>query len=384
MKNFLPKQYKQDRELNIKHNYLSEQFFDYKQIFKKIEKVVRNNDFTLGKNVNDFEDRIKKLLKANYVVAVGSGTDALMLSLKCLGIKEGDEVITSPYTFYATIGAIVTAGAKPIFVDIKDDYNLDPLEIEKKITKKTKAILPVHWSGRVCEMEKILKISKKYKIPIIEDACHAILAKYKNKLAGNFGDFGCFSLHPLKNLNVWGDGGFVLIKKKKHFEKMMLLRNHGLISRNKNKIFGYNSRLDTIQAVVALHLLNKIKLINSKRIFNSLYLDHELSKLPSVIIKKRKKYLKEVFHLYEFRVRNKNTRLKLLNFLQKKSIDAKIHYPIPMHLQPAAKIFGYRKGDFPITEKISATTISLPVHEFIKKKDLNFMIKTIKGFFNES
>ena len=211
MKNFLPKQYKQDRELNIKHNYLSEQFFDYKQIFKKIEKVVRNNDFTLGKNVNDFEDRIKKLLKANYVVAVGSGTDALMLSLKCLGIKEGDEVITSPYTFYATIGAIVTAGAKPIFVDINDDYNLDPLEIEKKITKKTKAILPVHWSGRVCEMEKILKISKKYKIPIIEDACHAILAKYKNKLAGNFGDFGCFSLHPLKNLNVWGDGGFVLI-----------------------------------------------------------------------------------------------------------------------------------------------------------------------------
>jgi aminotransferase EvaB len=384
MKNFLPKQYKQDRELNIKHNYLSEQFFDYKQIFKKIEKVVRNNDFTLGKNVNDFEDRIKKLLKANYVVAVGSGTDALMLSLKCLGIKEGDEVITSPYTFYATIGAIVTAGAKPIFVDINDDYNLDPLEIEKKITKKTKAILPVHWSGRVCEMEKILKISKKYKIPIIEDACHAILAKYKNKLAGNFGDFGCFSLHPLKNLNVWGDGGFVLIKKKKYFEKMMLLRNHGLISRNKNKIFGYNSRLDTIQAVVALHLLNKIKLINSKRIFNSLYLDHELSKLPSVIVKKRKKYLKEVFHLYEFRVKNKNIRLKLLNFLQKKSIDAKIHYPIPMHLQPAAKIYGYRKGDFPITEKISATTISLPVHEFIKKKDLNFMIKIIKGFFNES
>ena len=384
MKNFLPKQYKQDRELNIKHNYLSEQFFDYKQIFKKIEKVVRNNDFTLGKKVNDFEDKIKKLLKANYVVAVGSGTDALMLSLKCLGIKEGDEVITSPYTFYATIGAIVTAGAKPIFVDINDDYNLDPLEIEKKITKKTKAILPVHWSGRVCEMEKILKISKKYKIPIIEDACHAILARYKNKIAGNFGDFGCFSLHPLKNLNVWGDGGFVLIKKKKYFEKMMLLRNHGLISRNKNKIFGYNSRLDTIQAVVALHLLNKIKLINSKRISNSLYLDNELSKLPSVIIKKRKKYLKEVFHLYEFRVRNKNIRLKLLKFLQKKSIDAKIHYPIPMHLQPAAKIFGYKKGDFPTTEKISDTTISLPVHEFIKKKDLNFIIKTIESFFNES
>jgi aminotransferase EvaB len=384
MKNFLPQQYKKDRELDIKHNYLSDQFSDYKKIFKKIEKVIKSNDFTLGKNVNDFENRIKKLLKANYVVAVGSGTDALLLSLKCLGIKDGDEVITSPYTFYATIGAIVTAGAKPIFADVNDDYNLDPLEIEKKITKKTKAILPVHWSGRVCEMEKILKISNKHKIPIIEDACHAILAKYKNKIAGNFGDFGCFSLHPLKNLNVWGDGGFVLIKKEKFFNKMMLLRNHGLISRNKNKIFGYNSRLDTIQAVVAIHLLNKIKLITNKRISNSLYLDKELSKLSSIIIKKRKKYLKEVFHLYEFRVKNKTIRLKLLKLLQEKSIDAKIHYPIPMHLQPASKIFGYKKGSFPITEEISDTTISLPVHEFIKKKDLNFMITTIKSFFNES
>lgn len=384
MKNFLPQQYKQDRKLDIKHNYLSDQFSDYKKIFKKIEKVIKNNDFTLGKKVNDFENRIKKLLKANYVVAVGSGTDALLLSLKCLGIKEGDEVITSPYTFYATIGAIVAAGAKPIFADVNHDYNLDPLEIEKKITKKTKAILPVHWSGRVCEMNKILKISNKHKIPVIEDACHAILAKYKNKIAGNFGDFGCFSLHPLKNLNVWGDGGFVLIKKKFFFNKMMLLRNHGLISRNKNKIFGYNSRLDTIQAVVAIHLLNKIKLITNKRISNSLYLDKELSKLSSIIIKKRKKYLKEVFHLYEFRVKNKTIRLKLLKLLQKKSIDAKIHYPIPIHLQPAAKIFGYKKGNFPITEEISDTTISLPVHEFIKKKDLNFMITTIKSFFNES
>ena len=136
-------------------------------------------------------------------MAVGSGTDALMLSLKCLGIKEGDEVITTPYTFYATIGAIVTAGAKPVFVDVNDDYNINPKLIEKKITKKTKAIMPVHWSGKICDMKNILKISKKYKIPIVEDSCHGILATYKNKLAGSFGDFGCFSLHPLKNLNVW-------------------------------------------------------------------------------------------------------------------------------------------------------------------------------------
>lgn len=384
MKNFLPNQYRLDKKLKLNHNYLSEQFLDYKKIFSKFKKVVKKNDFTLGSSVNDFENKIKKLLNAKYVVAVGSGTDALMLSLKCLGVKEGDEVITTPYTFYATIGAIVTAGAKPVFVDVDIDYNINPLELEKKITKKTKAILPVHWSGRVCEMDKIKKISNKYKIPIVEDSCHAILAKYKNKIAGNFGDFGCFSLHPLKNLNVWGDGGFVLIKKRKFYNKMMLLRNHGLISRNKNKLFGYNSRLDTIQAVVALHLLKKIKFITYKRISNSLYLSKKLSRIKSVIIKKQKKYLKEVFHLFEFRVKDKKIRSKLIKFLQKRGIDAKIHYPIPMHLQPAAKIFGYRKGDFPITENISSTTISLPVHEFIKKEDLNFMIKTIKVFFDES
>jgi len=384
MKNFLLKQYKQDKKFKIKHNYLSEQFSDYNEIFKKIEKVVKYNDFTLGKYVNHFENKIKKLLNAKYVVAVGSGTDALMLSLKCLGVKEGDEIITSPYTFYATIGAIVTAGAKPVFVDVNEDYNLDPRKIEDKITKKTKAILPVHWSGRVCEMKEIIKISKKYKIPIVEDSCHAIQAKYYNTLAGNFGDFGCFSLHPLKNLNVWGDGGFILIKKKKNYQKMLLLRNHGLVSRNINKIFAYNSRLDTVQAVVALHLLKKINLITNKRISNSLYLDKELSKLSPITTKKRKDYLKEVFHLYEFRVKDKKVRSSLVNYLIKNNIDAKIHYPIPMHLQPAAKKYKYKKGDFPTTEEIADTTVSLPVHEFLSEDKINFMIKKIKDFYNEN
>lgn len=181
--NFLPDQYKKNY-LKVNHNYLSSQFSDYKKILFKIGKVVKNNDFTLGSEVNKFEKKISKLVNSKYVLAVGSGTDALMLSLKCLGIKEGDEVITTAFTFYATIGAIVTSGAKPVFVDIKDDYNIDPDLIEKKITKKTKAILPVHWGGKICDMQKIQKISKKYSIPIIEDACHAVLAKkIKNLLA---------------------------------------------------------------------------------------------------------------------------------------------------------------------------------------------------------
>ena len=381
MLNYLPSQYSKTKKLKINHNYLPEQFSDYKKILKDVEKVIKGCDFTLGKKVDEFEQKIKKMINAKYVVSVGSGTDALMLSLKALGIKEGDEVITTPYTFYATIGAIVTAGAKPVFVDVKDDYNIDETKIEKKINSKTKAILPVHWSGRVCEMNFIQKLSKKYSIPIIEDACHAILGKYKGEFAGKLGDFGCFSMHPLKNLNIWGDGGFVVLKKKKDYKKMLLLRNHGLVNRNKTLIFGYNSRLDTVQAVVALSSLKKLSNITSKRIKNSLYLDKKLKNFKNIFLKKRKKYLKEVFHLYEFRTKNKKIRDNLMKELIKNNVDAKIHYPICMHLQPAAKYLKYKKGDFPIAENIAETTISLPVHEFINNKKLEKIIKIIEKNF---
>ncbi len=374
--NYLPKQYK-DNSLKINHNYLSSQFSDYKKIFKKISKVIMVNDFTLGNEVNIFENNIKKLIKAKYVVAVGSGTDAIRLSLKCLGVKEGDEVITSPFTFYATIGAIVTSGAKPIFADIKNDFNIDPKEIEKKITKKTKAIVPVHWAGKICNMDKINQISKKYSIPIVEDACHAILSKRFNKFAGNFGRMGCFSLHPLKNLNVWGDGGYIVVKNFSDFKKLSLMRNHGLVSRNKNLLFGYNSRLDTIQAVVANHLLKKLKFITKRRISNAMYLDNKLKNLKGIELTIRDDNAIEVFHLYCLKI--KKNRKTIIKKLKQSGIDVKIHYPVPMHLQPAAKSMGYKKGDFPVTENISKETISLPVHEFIKKKDLNKIIKIFKS-----
>ncbi len=382
MKNFYPSQYIRDNKLNIKHNYLSSQFANYKKILKDIEIVIKNNDFTLGKKVDEFEKKIASLLNAKYVVSLGSGTDALMLSLKALGIKENDEVITTPYTFYATIGAIVTAGAKPVFVDVKEDYNLDAEKIESAITDKTRAILPVHWAGRICDMDKIIKISRKFKIPIVEDACHAILAKNNTQLAGTFGSFGCFSLHPLKNLNVWGDGGFALCANKKLYNKMKLLRNHGLVNRDKNLIFGYNSRLDTIQAVVAINLLKKIKNITKSRIYNSNFLDSQFSKNKDIFIPKRKKKLKEVYHLYHLRFKNKKIRDKILSVLRQKGVDAKIHYPTSMHLQPAAKVYGYKKGDFPIAEMLSDTSISLPVHEFVTKKNLRFMSKIILEHLN--
>ena len=215
MKNFLTNQYKKDNLFNIKHNYLQKQFKDVEnEIIRAVKKTLKLCDFTLGESVSKFENEVKKILKAKYVVSVGSGTDALMLSLKAANIKEGDEVITTPYTFYATIGAIVTAGAKPVFVDIKEDFNLNEKLIKSKITKKTKAIMPVHWAGRICEMNYISKIAKKYKLKVIEDSCHAILAKKNGKFAGNFSDYGCFSMHPLKNLNICGDGGFILVKSR--------------------------------------------------------------------------------------------------------------------------------------------------------------------------
>ena len=210
MKNFYPEQYKKDNNFNINHNYLTRQFEDYDDIFHKIKDVILNNDFTLGEAVDEVEYLIANECNTKYAVGVGSGTDALMLSLKALGVNNGDEVITCTYTFYATVGAIVTAGAKPIFCDCSDDYNIDVNQIEDKITNKTKAIVPIHWTGRPCNMKKLNEISNKYSIPIVEDACHALQAEYYGKRCGSFGKTGCFSFHPLKNLNVWGDGGIIV------------------------------------------------------------------------------------------------------------------------------------------------------------------------------
>lgn len=379
MKNFLTDQYTVDKKYKIKHNYLKEQFNDYKNIFKKISKVIKFNDFTLGFEVQNFENNFRKIISSKHCIGVGSGTDAIYLALKCLGLRSGDEVITTPYTFYATINAIIQADCVPKFVDAQADFNINADLIEASITKKTKAILVVHWAGRVCEMNRIRKIAKKNNLFIVEDACHAALAKKDNVFAGNFGDIGCFSLHPLKNLNVWGDGGMIVTKSNKYNNKLRLLRNHGLINRNQIKIFGVNSRLDTIQAVVANHLLKKLPQITFKRINNAKLIDKKLRNIKQIYIPKRIKNLKEVFHIYSLQVKKRNS---LVKFLNSKGIDAKKHYPIPMHLQsPLKKLHKYKKGDFPVAEKLSNETISLPVHEFLTVNQLNFMCDKIREFY---
>ena len=378
--NFLPEQYRADADLQIKHNYLAEQFSDYDEIWMKIREVVKRGDFTLGGDVDLLEQEFAAKFSVKNAVAVGSGTDALFLSLKALGIDKGDEVITTPFTFFATIGAIVTAGARPIFCDVDFDFNINAKDIESKITNKTKAIMPVHWSGNPCDMREIELVSKKYSIPVVADACHAINAEYFGRTSAEVGDIACFSFHPLKNLNVWGDGGIVATNSNDLANKIRLIRNHGLVNRDVCEIFSYNSRLDTLQAVVARHLMNKIDHITDRRIENARYFDLHLKDLSEIQIPKRSTEIKHVYHLYSILC---NSRDELQGYLISKGIDAKVHYPIPMHLQPAAAGFGYQVGDFPVAENICSTTLSLPVHEFVTKEDQDYIVKSIKAFYKK-
>jgi aminotransferase EvaB len=381
IKNFLPDQYKKTGVLPINHNYLQQQFSDYEVIFEKLKKVVVKGDFTLGEAVDEFETEFKNAVQTKHAIGVGSGTDALFLSLKALGIKEGDEVITTPFTFYATIGAIVTAGAKPVFVDILDDYNINPAEIEAKITAKTKAILPVHWAGKPCHMQEIMKIAEKYGIYVVEDSCHGIKATYHNKPAGSLGHIGCFSFHPLKNLNIWGDGGIISTDSDEIANQLRLMRNHGLKGRDECVMFSYNSRLDTLQAVVASHLMKKINHITDSRIKHANFFDKQLADVNGICIPEREVFIKQVYHLYCIQCENRDA---LQAFLIQHGIDAKVHYPVPMHLQPAARYLGYQKGDFPVCERMANHTLSLPVHEFLTQDDLEFVVDKMKEFYGKS
>ena len=379
--NSLLNQYKETGVYPINHNYLFEQFSDHKEIFEQIEKLIKNCDYTLGKSVDEFERKICELTGSRFAVGVGSGTDALFLSLIASGIQKGDEVITTPYTFYATIGAIVTAGAKPVFVDIRDDYNINTDLIEKAITDRTKAIMPVHWSGLGCEMDKIIPIAKKNNLIVVEDACHGINANFKGKPLGTFGLTGCFSMHPLKNLNVWGDGGYIVTESEEMHDKLVLMRNHGLINRNECAKFSYNSRLDSIQAIVANHLLKKIDHITDSRIKNAAEYDKQLSSIPQISIPNRSTFVKQVYHIYVVKAKRRN---ELKKYLNQNGIDAKVHYPIPMHLQPAAKKFGYKKGDFPVSEMVCDTVISMPVHEFVTNEQIDYVVSKIRDFYAHS
>ena len=379
LKNFLPAQYEETNNYGINHNYLFDQFNDKDDILQKISDVVKKGDFTLGEAVDRFELEFAKFVGVDHAIGVGSGTDAIFLSLKALGIGQGDEVVTSPFTFYATVGAIVTTGATPVFADIGPDLNIDPANIERVVTKNTKAIVPVHWAGKPCNMASILAVARRNNLFVVEDACHALGASSSVGNMGALGIAGCFSLHPLKNLNVWGDGGLICSNNSEFATKIKLLRNHGLINRDTCQVFGYNSRLDSIQAVVASHMLPKLPKINARRLENARYLDENLRGLSQInLVSSQMRSECHSFHLYSQLFKQRD---KLKIFLNNLDIDAKIHYPVPIHLQPASSYLGYKMGDFPISEMTCSQILSLPIHEFIHERELEKMVKGIQSFY---
>ena len=364
--------------MKVRYSYLKQQFSRSDDLWKRLKLFVSTGDFTLGKPLLQFEKKFARLIGSKYAVGVNSGTDAIKLSLKCLNIKPNDEIITAANTFVATVGAITELGAKPVFVDCDDTFCMNVDQLKKKITKKTKAIVPVHFTGYMTDMRKLLKISKKYKIPIVEDACQSILGEISGKKAGTWGSFGAFSLHPLKNINVWSDGGIITTSNPKFYKKLILLRNHGLSNRDTVKINGYNSRLDTFQAVVGNWLLPKAKKIANQRIKNASYLDKNLSKIKEISIPPRPKNYKIVYHLYIVFAKNRD---QLLKHCHKNGIEAKVHYPKPMYLQESLKYLKHKRGDFPITDGHTKKIITFPCDQHLKKNQLDYIIKTVQGFY---
>ena len=359
--------------IDIKHRYLDE----HKYILRSINNLLKKGNLVLTSEVENFENRICNYTGMKYCLGLNSGTDALMMSLWALGIKKGDEIITTPISFIASAGAIAHLGAKPVFVDVGNDLNIDPNKIEKAITKKTKAIMPVHWGGRICEMDTINKIAKKYKIFVIEDAAQGMGAYYRGKHSGTFGKISAFSAHPLKNLGAIGDSGFIVTNDKKIFNKIKLYRNHGLVSRDKTSLFGVNSRIDAVNAEVLSYRLNKLKSIIKKRNRNvNLY--KKYLKTTKVNIPNNKK---NEINSYVMFLTLCEKRDKLQKYLAKYKIQSLVYYGTPLHLHGAAKKLGYKKGDFPVAENISRKVLAFPHHQYLSENQIKFVCDKINSFY---
>lgn len=349
-----------------------------KKILQAIKKIVTIGNYILGEDVQLFEKNFAAYTDSKYAVGVGSGTDALILSLKALGLEKGDEVIIPAMTFIATANAVLHCGAKPIFTDILPNSPLiDSSKIEEKITKHTKAIIPVHLYGYPCDMDYLKKLAKKYNLFIVEDACQSHGTLYKNKKTGSLGDIAAFSFYPSKNLGAFGDGGVITTSNKKLFEKITSLRNHGQKIKSIHDIVGYNSRLDTLQAAILNVKLGYLDDNNMRRRKNAMLYDELLDDLP-IIRFSEEMNTKSNYHIYGIQTEKRD---KLFTYLLKKGIHCGIHYPIPLHLQPAFSFLQYKKFAFPHSEKFAKQTLSLPMYPELTKKQINYIGRQIKSFF---
>lgn len=362
--------------MRVPFSYLDRQFADVDTYLDDLRDFVRSGDFTLGRPLCEFEENFAKYCGAEEAIGVGSGTDALILGLKAVGVQPGDEVITTPMTFIATVGAIAMAGAKPVFVDSEEGFVIDPTKIEAAITSKTKAILPVHYTGNMADMPAICSIAKKHGLAVVEDACQAIGAEINGRRAGSWGDVAGFSFHPLKNLNVWGDAGMVVTSSEKYAHDLCLLRNHGLVTRDDVAIFGHNSRFDALQAVIANRLMPEVDWITSRRQEIAARYDAAFADLGEIVsVPARRPEVSHVFHLYMLRSRRRDAMLKAL---EDKGVEAKVHYPIPLHLQPAAAYLGYKEGDFPQAEADCTQIFTLPSHQHLTDEEVDYTIEVVK------
>lgn len=348
------------------------------EIFSAMQKTTRRGDFILGEDTAHFEREYAKYCGVRYAVGVASGTDAILLALRALGIGKGDEVIVPANTFISTVLPIIYLGAKPVLVDINPDtYNIDIQKIEQRITKHTKVILPVHLYGQIAEMDAITRIAKKHRLFVIEDACQAHGALYKKKKAGSFGDIACFSFYPGKNIGAYGDGGAIVTNNRRLAQKIRILRNIGQKSKYLHTVKGYNSRLDTLQAAILRIKLHHLDSWNRERRKIAVYYNRKLRGSLFITPVERKESVGN-YHLYVIRVKKRNA---LLAYLHKKGIGAGVHYPIPIHLHKALCDIGYKKGDFPITEKYAKEILSLPIFPGLTRRECDLIIGRIRNFY---
>ncbi len=351
------------------------------EIDSAIQDVLESQAFILGPQVEELEGLFASYCETNHAIGVSSGTDALLLALKSLEIGVGDEVITSPFTFFATAEAICNVGAKPVFVDIEpDSYNIRPDLIEKSISEKTKAIIPVHLYGQCADMDPILEIAKEHDVKVIEDSAQSVGSEYKGRKAGSMGDFGCFSFFPSKNLGGLGDGGMVTCNSEELKELIHMLRIHGGKPKNYHVALGINGRLDTIQASVLIKKLRHLDLWCEKRRQKASYYTKQMKGL-NLVTPKIMDFNKHVFHLYVIRAKERD---RLMEYLKTNNIDCAAYYPVPQHLQECLSHLGYKEGDLPEAELAAKETLALPIFPEITQEEQDYVINTAKDFLSTS
>ncbi len=348
------------------------------EITQAISEVCESQSFALGPAVAEFEEKIAEYCASEYAIGVSSGTDALLVSLMALEIKPGDEVITTPFTFFATAGCIARLGARPVFVDVEaDSYNIDAGLIEEKITDKTRAIIPVHLFGQMAQMKVIMEIAQRHNLAVIEDAAQAIGASQDGIKCGNFGDCGCFSFYPTKNLGGFGDGGLVTTNAEDLAERIRILRDHGQNPRYFYKAIGGNFRLDSVQAAVLAVKLRYLDRWNEKRRQNAAIYDSFFANSP-VRAPKIETNNVSIYHQYTVTVPERD---QLQKFLAENQISSAIFYPKPLHLQDCFKELGYKRGDLPVAERLCSEVLSLPVYPELSPEQIEYVARTALEFY---